>query len=107
MNTSLEANNNKFYTMQILTDKANHSTSLFIRYGRVGESGVISHSTDSVEVLKKTYEKKFREKSNPRKGYLPISVKTAEDKERARQIDTSSTEASQGSTKYAESRLDP
>ena len=52
------------------------------RYGRVGETGVSDAAVYSdASMAKKFYMKKFSDKTKPSKGYLPISVKTVDEKE--------------------------
>ncbi|XP_010183546.1 PREDICTED: poly [ADP-ribose] polymerase 2 [Mesitornis unicolor] len=60
--TNISANNNKFYTMQLLENDGAYS--IWIRWGRVGEAGQskLMPST-SLDTAKKDFEKKFWEKT--------------------------------------------
>ncbi len=84
MKNDLQANNNKFYVIQALKNKSDGSITLFTRYGRVGEVGVTGNeSVTSANVLSK-YEKKFKEKTKAAKGYLPLKMKTKQEKEESK-----------------------
>lgn len=47
--TDIKNNRNKFYIMQIIKKSSNKGYCLFVRYGRVGEQGVISYPVSSGE----------------------------------------------------------
>jgi len=109
MNTKIASNNNKFYIIQIVKRKTCDHYGLFVRYGRVGETGVISLEFKSAENCKKEYEKKFKAKTAASKGYIAISMKTEEEKEVSKAMSDNSGSTSAASsqpTQYAESKLD-
>ena len=74
--TSLEANNNKFYVLEV--HEAQGQYRLFTNYGRVGADGIkegrFSASRD--EILAE-FERIYKEKTGPRKGYVPVEVEKA------------------------------
>jgi predicted DNA-binding WGR domain protein len=94
MNTTLASNNNKFYIIQILKSKSANSFLLLTRYGRVGETGVISKDSLPLDKCKALYAKKFREKTGDRKGYTAIAMKTAEEKKQTESQSSQSTTTS-------------
>lgn len=60
--TDIKTNKNKFYIMQVI--KNGGSNILFIRYGRIGESGRISHdSFASVNSAISKFERQFKSKT--------------------------------------------
>ena len=64
----------------------------------------------NIAVAKKNYEKKFKQKTSPSKGYIAIQMKTAEEKDASKSLSDGSTSASGASsqpTEYAESKLNP
>ena len=77
--TSLEANNNKFYVLEV--HQASGSASqfrLFTHYGRVGAAGVKeSRDFDTREAAMDAYAKLLREKTNPHKGYVLVEIEKA------------------------------
>ena len=75
--TSLEANNNKFYVLEV-HEAAGGRFRVFTNYGRVGAEGVKeSREADSREAAMTVYERLLKEKTSPRKGYVPIEVEKA------------------------------
>ena len=74
--TSLEANNNKFYVLEV--HEAQGQYRLFTNYGRVGADGVKEGRFSSFpeEVLAE-FERILKEKTSPRKGYVPVEVEKA------------------------------
>ncbi|XP_072732015.1 protein mono-ADP-ribosyltransferase PARP3 isoform X1 [Ciconia boyciana] len=63
--TNINANNNKFYIIQLLEHDGAYS--VWTRWGRVGEKGQFKLMTPaSLEAAKKDFEKKFWEKTNNR-----------------------------------------
>lgn len=74
--TSLEANNNKFYVLEV--HEANGQYRLFTHYGRVGTEGIREgRFADTLDVIMGEYGRILREKTNPRKGYVPVEVEKA------------------------------
>jgi len=76
--THIDANNNKFYIIQVLEEKGKFFA--WNRWGRVGESGQNSlKPCGSAEAAVKEFEKKFREKTqNPwanRDSFKPVNGK--------------------------------
>lgn len=60
---NIEQNNNKFYTIQILTD-GNDEYYLYSRYGRVGEKGKSQYTTYTTEYAAvREFQKRFRSKT--------------------------------------------
>lgn len=60
--TDIKTNKNKFYIMQLIEDSGKYV--IFIRYGRVGEKGRISHTNyGSPESAKSWFEKQFKSKT--------------------------------------------
>ena len=75
--TSLEANNNKFYVLEV-HEAAGGKFRVFTNYGRVGAEGVKeSREAGSREAATTVYERLLKEKTSPRKGYVPIEVEKA------------------------------
>jgi len=75
--TSLEANNNKFYVLEV-HEAPGCRFRLFTNYGRVGSDGIQeSREAGSREAAMTAYERLLKEKTSPRKGYLPIEVEKA------------------------------
>lgn len=74
--TSLEANNNKFYVLEL--HEAAGRFRLFTNYGRVGASGVReARFADERSVLEQEFERILREKTGSKKGYVPVEVAKA------------------------------
>ena len=75
--TSLEANNNKFYVLEV-HEAPDGRARLFTNYGRVGSAGVqeIRHA-ESREAAMAEYQRVLKEKTSPRKGYLPVEIEKA------------------------------
>jgi poly [ADP-ribose] polymerase len=74
--TSLEANNNKFYVLEV--HEAGGKYRLFTNYGRVGAEGVKEgRYADCLEEILAEYERIYKEKTSKSKGYLPIEVEKA------------------------------
>lgn len=74
--TSLEANNNKFYVLEV--HEAASQFRLFTHYGRVGSAGVKeSKDFDDKAAAMGAYAKLLREKTSPRKGYVLVEVEKA------------------------------
>ena len=74
--TSLEANNNKFYVLEV--HEAQSQYRLFTNYGRVGTDGVKEGRFSSCrEEVIAEFERIFKEKTSPRKGYVPVEVEKA------------------------------
>lgn len=74
--TSLEANNNKFYVLEV--HEAGGQFRLFTHYGRVGTDGIKEgRFADSLDVILGEYGRILREKISPRKGYVPVEVEKA------------------------------
>jgi poly [ADP-ribose] polymerase len=70
---SLESNNNKFYVIELHAASGRYR--LFTNYGRVGTDGVKEgRYSDSLEEILAEYERIYREKTGPRKGYMPVEV---------------------------------
>ncbi len=75
--TSLEANNNKFYVLEV-HEAAPTQFRLFTHYGRVGSAGVKeSRDFDGRAAAMDAYAKLLREKTGPRKGYVLVEVEKA------------------------------
>ncbi len=75
--TSLEANNNKFYVLEV-HEAPDGRARLFTNYGRVGSTGVQeSRYAESREAAMAEYDRLLKEKTSPRKGYLPVEVEKA------------------------------
>ena len=75
--TSLEANNNKFYVLEVHTAKDGRCR-LCTHYGRVGAAGVKeSKEFDDRDAALKAYAKTLAEKTSPRKGYILVEVEHA------------------------------
>ena len=74
--TSLEANNNKFYVLEV--HEADGCYRLFTNYGRVGADGIKEgrYGACKDEILAE-FDRIFREKTSPRKGYVPVEVEKA------------------------------
>ena len=74
--TSLEANNNKFYVLEV--HEAQGRYRLFTNYGRVGADGIKEgrFSASEAEILAE-FERIYKEKTGPRKGYVPVEVEKA------------------------------
>ncbi len=71
--TSLEANNNKFYVLEV--HGAQGQFRLFTSYGRVGARGIQeARYTDCAEEAQAEFDRVLREKTSPRKGYVPVEV---------------------------------
>ena len=73
--TSLEANNNKFYVLEV--HEAQGRYRLFTNYGRVGADGVKEGRFGAQEEILAEFERIFKEKTGPRKGYVPVEVEKA------------------------------
>lgn len=74
--TSLEANNNKFYVLEV--HEAAPQFRLFTHYGRVGSAGVKeARGFDCRDAAMEAYAKLLREKISPRKGYVLVEVEKA------------------------------
>ena len=74
--TSLEANNNKFYVLEV--HEAGSQFRLFTHYGRVGSAGVKeSREFYDRALALEAYAKLLREKTAPRKGYVLVEVEKA------------------------------
>ncbi len=74
--TSLEANNNKFYVLEV--HEAGLQFRLFTHYGRVGSAGVKeSKDFDDKAAALDAYARLLREKTSPRKGYVLVEVEKA------------------------------
>ncbi|MBV9849863.1 MAG: WGR domain-containing protein [Armatimonadetes bacterium] len=74
--TSLEANNNKFYVLEVHEEGGQYR--LFTNYGRVGTDGVKEgRFGDSREEILAEFERIYKEKTGPRKGYVPVEVEKA------------------------------
>jgi poly [ADP-ribose] polymerase len=75
--TSLEANNNKFYVLEV-HEGGPRQFRLFTHYGRVGSAGVKeTRDFDTQEAASDAYAKLLREKTSPRKGYVLVEVEKA------------------------------
>ena len=75
--TSLEANNNKFYVLEV-HEAAEGRFRLFTNYGRVGAEGVKeSRPAPTREAALAAYARVLKEKTSPRKGYVPIEIEKA------------------------------
>ena len=75
--TSLEANNNKFYVLEVHAAPDGRCR-LFTHYGRVGADGVKeSKPFSDREAAVAAYERLLKEKTGPRKGYVPVEVEKA------------------------------
>lgn len=76
MKADVQNNNNKFYLIQLLQNKANLTqVSVYTRYGRVGETGVADSKPFDIATGIKEYEKLFKQKTGASKGYLAIEMK--------------------------------
>lgn len=74
--TSLEANNNKFYVLEV--HEAQGRYRLFTHYGRVGTDGIKEgRFADDREAILAEYGRILKEKTSPRKGYVPIEIEKA------------------------------
>ena len=88
--TSLEANNNKFYVLEV--HEADSQFRLFTHYGRVGSAGVKeSRDFDDRDTALEAYAKLLREKTSPRKGYVLVEVEKAAVGSEKLQVDTEQT----------------
>ena len=75
--TSLEANNNKFYVLEV-HQAADGRCRLCTHYGRVGAAGVKeAKDFDGLEAALAAYAKVLAEKTSPRKGYVLVEVEKA------------------------------
>ena len=75
--TSLEANNNKFYVLEVHAAKDGRCR-LCTHYGRVGAAGVKeTKEFDDQDAALKAYAKTLAEKTSPRKGYVLVEVEHA------------------------------
>ena len=89
--TSLEANNNKFYVLEV-HEAAPAKFRLFTHYGRVGSAGVKeSRDFDDWDAAMEAYTKLLREKTGPRKGYVLVEVEKAAVGSEKLQVDTEQT----------------
>ena len=89
--TSLEANNNKFYVLEV-HETPDGRARLFTNYGRVGSAGVQeSRHAESREAAMAEYHRLLKEKTSPRKGYLPVEVEKAVVGSAALQVATEKT----------------
>ncbi|KAG0042928.1 Poly [ADP-ribose] polymerase 2 [Gryganskiella cystojenkinii] len=62
--TNIGANNNKFYMIQLLHNKAMNSYAVFCRWGRVGANGQISEDfSQSLDGAKAIFERKYKDKT--------------------------------------------
>ena len=74
--TSLEANNNKFYVLEVHEAQGHYR--LFTNYGRVGAEGIKEgRYSDSKDDVLAEFARILKEKTGPRKGYLPVEVEKA------------------------------
>ena len=74
--TSLEANNNKFYVLEV--HEAQGQYRLFTNYGRVGADGIKEgRFSASLDEILAEFERIYKEKTGPRKGYVPVEVQKA------------------------------
>jgi predicted DNA-binding WGR domain protein len=74
--TSLEANNNKFYVLEV--HEANGCYRLFTNYGRVGTDGIKEgRFSDNEEEIQAEFGRILKEKTGPRKGYVQVEVEKA------------------------------
>ncbi len=74
--TSLEANNNKFYVLEI--HEAGGHYRLFTNFGRVGAVGVKEgRYSDSLAEIEAEFDRIFKEKTSSRKGYVPVEIEKA------------------------------
>lgn len=74
--TSLEANNNKFYVLEL--HEADGKYRLFTHYGRVGTEGIREgRFDDNRDVILGEYGRILREKTSLRKGYIAVDVAKA------------------------------
>nr|CAA9251342.1 Poly [ADP-ribose] polymerase-1 [uncultured Armatimonadetes bacterium] len=70
------ANNNKFYVLEL--HEADGKFRLFTNYGRVGAAGVReARFADERDSLEREFERILREKTGPKKGYVPVDVARA------------------------------
>ena len=89
--TSLEANNNKFYVLEV-HEAAPAKFRLFTHYGRVGSAGVKeTRDFDDCNAAMEAYTKLLREKTSPRKGYVLVEVEKAAVGSEKLQVDTEQT----------------
>ncbi len=89
--TSLEANNNKFYVLEV-HEGSPRQFRLFTHYGRVGSVGVKeTRDFDSREAAMDAYAKLLREKTSPRKGYVLVEVEKAAVGSEKLQVNTEQT----------------
>lgn len=94
--TSLEANNNKFYVLEV-HEAASSQLRLFTHYGRVGAAGVKeSRDFDDREAALDAYAKLLREKTSPRKGYVLVEVEKAAVGSEKLQVASERTEQKRG-----------
>jgi poly [ADP-ribose] polymerase len=74
--TDLTANNNKFYVLEI--HEAAGQYRLFTNYGRVGADGIKEgRYADQLDDIMAEYDRIIREKTSPRKGYVPVEIEKA------------------------------
>ncbi len=74
--SDLTANNNKFYVLEL--HEAAGKYRLFTHYGRVGTVGMReARFADDREALEREFERILREKTGPKKGYVPVDVAKA------------------------------
>lgn len=89
--TSLEANNNKFYALEV-HEAPDGRCRVFTNYGRVGAEGVKEcREADSRAQALAEYERILREKTSPRKGYVPVEIEKATVGSEALRITTEQT----------------
>ncbi|CAD5118229.1 DgyrCDS6951 [Dimorphilus gyrociliatus] len=77
--TNVNHNNNKFYIIQLLKQKSASSYCVWTRWGRVGVKGQTNLARSSLDGAKKTFEKKFYDKTrnqwSSRKSFVKIQGK--------------------------------
>ncbi len=74
--TSLEGNNNKFYVLEV--HEADGGFRLFTSYGRVGARGIQeARYTPCRDEALAAFARLLKEKTSPRKGYVPVEVARA------------------------------
>ena len=67
-------NNNKYYIIQVLKEKASKRFLYYTRYGRVGEDGVSNMEPNSLEQAEKQYHSTYAKKTAASKGYMKVDM---------------------------------
>ncbi|GAB6028782.1 Poly [ADP-ribose] polymerase 3 [Chamberlinius hualienensis] len=117
--TNINANNNKYYVIQLVERKKAKSFAVFTRWGRVGEAGKNSSNLfKKIEDATKEFKKKFKDKTkndwDDRENFQPQSGKYTllemdhDDDDEEEQVDVKmeKTVVCRSDAKFAPSKLD-